>query len=73
MTDTYTEFDVRQLADVMEAQLVIAGNKSGEKAAGGKVAKIAKGKTETGKKAGQVELKIVKMSECENRAAQMGT
>jgi integrase len=78
MTESYSHFDARQLADVMEAQQVITGTKKREKkTAGGKPSKgvngkAAKGKAKTGKETGRSELKIVKMPEKENTAAQQG-
>jgi hypothetical protein len=73
MTEDYSHFDARQLAAVMEAQQVIAGNKKSEKkTAGGKASMAAKGKAETGRKAGRPELKLVKMPNRENRAARKG-
>jgi hypothetical protein len=56
MTEWYSHFDARKLADVMEAQQVITGAK--------KPGKTGEGvKAGTGKQAGRPELKIVKLPE----------
>ncbi|MDR2159272.1 MAG: site-specific integrase [Treponema sp.] len=62
MSEWYTHFDARQLADVMEAQQVITGAKKPDKAGEG-------GKAGTGKRPARPELKIVKMPEQENNRA----
>ena len=59
MTEWYSHFDARQLADVMEAQQVISGGKkagkAGEAASGKEAAKAGTGKqTVTAGKAGRV-------------------
>jgi hypothetical protein len=62
MTEWYSHFDARKLADVMEAQQVITGakkpGKAGEKAKGATAIKAG-----TGKQAGRPDLKIVKLPE----------
>jgi hypothetical protein len=62
MTEWYSHFDARKLADVMEAQQVITGAKKPGKA--GKGAKGAAAvKAGTGKQPGRPDLKIVKLPE----------
>jgi hypothetical protein len=70
MTEDYSHFDARQLAGVMDAQQVIAGNKKREKKAAS--GKVAQGKAGAVKKAGRPELKIVKMPDRAKRMAQKG-
>jgi hypothetical protein len=59
MTEWYSHFDARKLADVMEAQRVIIGEKKPGKA--GEKAKAAAAKAGTGKQPGRPDLKIVKL------------
>lgn len=61
MTEWYSHFDARQLADVMDAQRVITGGKQPEGSASGAMG--------TGKKPGRPEFKLVKIPEKETAPA----
>jgi integrase len=63
MSEWYAHLDARQLSSVMDAQRVITGTK---KAAAIKPVRV---NTETGKNAGRVELKLVKIPERETAPA----